>query len=265
MQDKRGLPKYFLILFLLVLLIVFSYWLFFTPPGLEGKLGAIGYAVCHQIPERSFTTSHGHSPLCARCTGMYLCAFVTLIFQSFRGRRSAYPLKQLYPLMGIFLLAFAVDGANSYAQFFRSAPMLYPPNNLFRVLTGSGMGVNIGLLVYPIFHQTLWTQIDTRPAVKNWLELLLISIISLSLSYVAYLEIATLSDLFAYISIGTVLLVLSMVFTSLMTLIFHKENTFKHWKDAFPMVVAGLAATFTLILLLDWLRFRLTGVWTTLF
>jgi hypothetical protein len=67
------------------LILVFIGWLLETPSGLFGKLDAIGYAVCHRIPERSFHIGDYQLPLCARCSGMYLGAVTGLVFQSILG------------------------------------------------------------------------------------------------------------------------------------------------------------------------------------
>ena len=44
-------------------------WIYIAPPGLMGKLDAVGYAVCHRIPSHSIFAGDAQLPLCARCTG----------------------------------------------------------------------------------------------------------------------------------------------------------------------------------------------------
>ena len=45
-----------------------------------------GYALCHRITERSFTINGRQFPLCARCTGMYLGAALTIVVLFLAGR-----------------------------------------------------------------------------------------------------------------------------------------------------------------------------------
>src|SRR5215216_4498053 len=52
------------------------------------KMDGLGFAVCHQIHTHSFAIVGHQLPLCARCTGMYLGALVTLLLLS-RLRRKA--------------------------------------------------------------------------------------------------------------------------------------------------------------------------------
>jgi len=76
----------------LAALLVLAAFLFITPPGLLGKADGIGYAVCHRIDERSFHLFGRQLPLCARCTGEFNAAAVTLIFLGFVSRkRSSMP------------------------------------------------------------------------------------------------------------------------------------------------------------------------------
>ena len=62
-----------------------------TPSGWMGKLQAIGYSVCHQIPSHSFKIGSMTFPLCSRCTGMYLgvCIGVGVLFT--QGKKSGFP------------------------------------------------------------------------------------------------------------------------------------------------------------------------------
>src|SRR5512143_415614 len=60
-----------------------------TPPGLSDKARLIGYALCHQLPERSFFMHEHQTPLCARCTGMYLGFLVGVVFLIVRRRTNS--------------------------------------------------------------------------------------------------------------------------------------------------------------------------------
>ena len=77
-------------------IIVIGVWMYISPEGALGKLDAIGYAVCHRIDERSFHIDDRQLPLCARCTGEFYAAGVTLLFQAFVSKR-----KSILPSRGI--------------------------------------------------------------------------------------------------------------------------------------------------------------------
>src|SRR5512143_3341817 len=68
---------------------IISLFIAATPPGLWEKARVIGYALCHQLPDRSFFIHEHQTPLCARCTGMYLGFSIGLIFLIIRRRTHA--------------------------------------------------------------------------------------------------------------------------------------------------------------------------------
>jgi uncharacterized membrane protein len=127
-------------------------WLLLTPPGFFGKLDAVGYSVCHQIPEHSFTLFGRHMPLCSRCTGMYLGALTGLVFLLADKRRSLLPAKKLYIPIGISALLFVVDGVNSFLAFDPAGFRFYTPQNALRLFSGAALGLAIPLFLVPVFN-----------------------------------------------------------------------------------------------------------------
>ena len=106
------------------------FWLVETPAGLLGKMDAIGYAVCHRIEARSFHLGDRALPLCARCSGMYLGALLGILYQLPLRPRAGLPTRKVSFVLLVFLVAFAVDGINSYVHFFPQFPSLYNPSPL---------------------------------------------------------------------------------------------------------------------------------------
>ncbi len=241
--------------------ILFGVWLFYSPPGLLGKADAIGYAVCHRIDVRSFHLDDRQVPMCARCTGMYLGAFAGIVYQVRWIKNGGYPPKRFYPIMAFFLLAFGVDGLNSYLHFFPDFPTLYEPTNWIRLLTGTGMGLNIALVMFPTFNQTIWDRYDDIPVFSRWRDLLWLILIALGLDVMTYSEISLLLYPLAVISSLTVLVLLASVYAILWSLILKRENTNSSWKEAVPILVCGLATALLQIGVFDLVRYLLTGTW----
>jgi uncharacterized membrane protein len=248
---------------------VLAGFLFITPPGLLGKADGIGYAICHRIDERSFHLFGRQLPLCARCTGEFNAAAVTLIFLGFVSRkRSKMPLKGILVVLGLFFVAFGVDGSNSYLyllkqtydDFLPQIPNIYIPNNTLRLLTGSGMGIAMASVLYPVVNQTLWQEADDRPAL-TWKEF------GGLLGIILLMDLGILSEhpvvLFpiAFLSVLGVLALLSMVFSIVWVIIMRQENTFEKLKQLWMPAIAGLTLTFLMISLIDLLRLKLTGTW----
>lgn len=116
-----------------------------------------GSAVCHQFHDHSYHIAGVPLPLCARCTGMYLGALLTLIFHAWRHpRASGTPRAGVLFALVLFFFAWAGDGVNSFAATFALLPHLYPPQNILRLITGTLMGITIGSLVFIVFNSMVW-------------------------------------------------------------------------------------------------------------
>jgi uncharacterized membrane protein len=237
-------------------------WLLNTPAGLLGKADAIGYAVCHRIDLRSFHLGERQLPLCARCTGMYLGAVLGLVYQGLVSRkRAGMPSKGIIVAMAFFILAFAIDGLNSFLSLIPTAPHLYDPQNWLRLLTGMGMGLAIAIAIFPGFNQTMWVDHDPRPAMGNWTKFAGL------LGLAALLVVLVLTDNplllypLALVSAGGVLLLLTVVYSMVWVMIMGAENRYQRINQMLLPLVAGFGMALFQIVLLDLGRYWLTGTW----
>jgi uncharacterized membrane protein len=245
-------------------------WFIIAPEGALGKLDAIGYAVCHRIDERSFHIDDRQLPLCARCTGEFYAAGITLAFQAIvSGRRSKLPSRGLIAVLIAFFLAFGIDGTNSYVYLLKQTsagaldhiPNLYTPNNVLRLFTGSGMGIALAAVLFPVVNQTIWRELDNRPALE-WKSLgILVAIIA-----VVNLLILTDSPIvlypIAYISALGTLSLLVTVFMILWIIIMKQDNAFDHPRQLWLAFASGLTLALLLVLGIDLLRLQFTGTWS---
>lgn len=263
METEKNMKKFAFIKPLLIILIIalLGGWLWFSPPGIFGKADAVGYAICHQIPERAFKIGDRTFPLCARCSGMYLGAIIGFLYQLKSKRAGELPTKKLWPILGAFFLFFAVDGSNSYLHFFENAPFLYEPNNHLRLLTGLGLGVCMAAVLYPIFHQTMWKDWVVQPSLGSYVDIIKLVLLNAILYFIMHSEIMPIMFLLALVSTGTVVFMLTMIYTILVTMIFKKENTFSTLGEIKWMALAGFCLAIAQIFAMDFLRFTFTGTW----
>lgn len=249
--------------------LVFAVWFSLTPPGLLGKADAIGYAICHRIDERSFHIGDRQLPLCARCTGEFYSAAISLIFFAiFSKKQSGMPGWKFGAPLLLFFVAFGIDGSNSFLYLLKQTsggvlnniPNLYIPNNTLRLFTGSGMGIALASVLYPAFNQSAWK--DAAPdRALNWKKLgsligiiLLVDLAILTESPIVLYPIAILSVL-------GVLSLLIMVFSMVWLMMMRQENEFTALKQMWLPFLAGTTLAFLMISAIDLLRFRLTGTW----
>jgi uncharacterized membrane protein len=279
----KSASKYLVVL---AALLVFIGWILNTPPGLLGKADAIGYAVCHRIDARSFHIGSRQLPLCARCSGMYLGAVAGLAYQMVFARngslkygyhkRSGTPHWSVIIPLVLFVLAFGIDGTNSYLYLIKETypgalariPNLYVPDNTLRLLTGSGMGLGIAAMLFPAFNQTMWKDADTQrtsagerrafPHLKSFAPLLGLTLL---LDLLVLTENPIVLYPVALIGVSGVLILLTMVYSMVWVMIMQQENYFTHFSQLWLALAAGLTIAMLQISAIDALRFWLTGTW----
>ena len=241
------------------LLIVMAFVL--APPwSVLDKTRLVGYAVCHQIPERSFFAAGEQLPLCSRCSGTFLGALAGFVLLTARGRRRAAnlpPLPITIALIG-FILAMAVDGVNSYLTFFPGAFHLYEPHNLLRLATGTLSGLALGNFIYPVLNYALWRDATEEPALHSFKELGLMVLVAGTLSGLVALELPLLLYPLAVLSTLGVLVLLGSVNAVLALTLTRRDGRATRWRHiAWPALV-GLAAAFVEIAVIDLARATLT-------
>jgi len=121
---------------------------------LERWMMALGFGLCHQLPERSFFGGGVQVPVCARDTGIYVGFALGLIALRLidRRRRSSEPPPAFAVAALVAMLALmALDGVTSYAG-------LRQTTNEIRLFTGLGAGLAIAGLTYPMLNGQLWRQ-----------------------------------------------------------------------------------------------------------
>ena len=251
-------------------IVAFAAWMYISPEGALGKLDAIGYAVCHRIDARSFQIDDRQLPLCARCTGEFYAAGIALIFQVFvSGKRSKLPSRGIIAVLVLFFLAFGIDGSNSYLYLLKQTsqgalekiPNLYVPNNILRLFTGSGMGIALAAVLYPIINQTLWREQDDRPALE-WKSFGILVGLTIALNLLVLADSPIVLYPIAYISALGTLSLLVIVFAILWIMIMREDNTFTSARQLILPFASGLTLALLMILSIDLLRLQFTGTWS---
>jgi len=193
-----------------------------------------------------------------------------LIFQSVIGwKRLKIPHWSIIATLIAFFIAFGIDGSNSYLYLLKQVspgilpkiPNIYIPNNTLRLLTGSGMGLDIAVLLFPAFNQTIWSDGVEKPAITGWKAFGLLLVFQIGLD----LLILTASPLILYplaiISALGVWLLLTMVYGMLWVMIMGQDNKFSKIRDLWLPLMAGLTIALIQTAGIDLLRFWLTHTW----
>lgn len=255
-------PRWLMILVICLTVGVLGVWLFATPPGLYGKLWAVGYSVCHQAPARSFTMGAFAEPLCARCTGTFLAAFLGSVYLLLRrGKRGEVPPWPVGAVLILLAALWAFDGANSFAHIIPGFPTLYTSSNWLRLASGTGLGLGVASVVVPVFHQSLWMDFIPQPALSRWSDLLGMLGLGLAGALAAVSGIPWLAAPMALLSILGVLLLLTLVYTVVWVFLSKTENKYLTYMDIWIPLLAGFTTALVQISAVSLLRYWLTGTW----
>lgn len=221
----------------------------------------LGYGVCHQIPARTIHLAGQALPLCARCSGIYLGAAAGFAFMiaAGRGRSSIMPPVKVLVALLLFVVAFGLDGVNSYLTFFPGVPHLYEPQNWLRFTTGILHGLAISLVVLPVFNFTFWKESTLTPVVTGLRELLALAGLCLLITVLANADIDALLYPLALVSSAGLLAMFALLNGAILLIALKRENRGTGGRSLAIVLGAGLAMGLAEIAALDAVRLWLTA------
>jgi uncharacterized membrane protein len=182
-------------------------------------------------------------PLCARCSGTYLGAVAGLIVLAACGRHrtARLPAPAILAVFGVFLLAWAVDGFNSFLTLIPGLPYLYEPSNLLRLITGTLEGLVIAAVVLPLANLTLWAAPDPRCSVGSGRELAWLLVAAATVIALVSSEWAPLLYPLAILSGLAILGLVGLVNTMVVLMLMRREGQATRTRDALLPLLRGVA------------------------
>ena len=250
------------VLFIGIPAAIISLFIAATPPGLWEKARLIGYALCHQLPQRSFFFDGYQSPLCARCTGMYLGFLIGLVFLILRRRTHSarLPTTAIIAVLIGFITIMGIDGINSTISVIPGAPQLYHTTNIQRIVTGTLFGLAMCMLFFPIFSTAIWRQPSGDRSVKNWRELLVMMLVAFALDAVVLTQADWLFYPITILSIVGPLLLLGFMGAIIVLTMRNLANSVDRWRQLAAPLFAGVALGLVLITIMDVFRASVTAM-----
>jgi uncharacterized membrane protein len=173
---------------------------------MDWLIDKIGYAVCHQMPERTLVINGRFLPVDARDTGLYLGFFFSFVFLmlTHRERESEPPPTYLKLLAFLFIGAMIFDGVTSYLGWRETT-------NLIRLVTGLFAGASFSLFLMPLLNESIWQVVKVKPIMKSkwqvivWFSLLVFIFLALffDFPYLGFLPLSiAISIIFTITSVN---------------------------------------------------------------
>jgi uncharacterized membrane protein len=215
--------------------------------------------VCHQIPGRSLQVDGLPLPLCARDTGTYLGLLLGLaaILCLRRLRASLVASWPLLVVFGLFFLAWAGDGLNSYLVLL-GQQHLYEPHNALRLLTGALQGLALILVIWPVAAFTFWQQPE-RQRVINARELAALVAIVLAMVAVLTLPLPVPRYLAGLLSGLGLVAMFTLLNAMLLAVALHREGRADTPRAVLQLLALALLPALLELVLLSLLRHWLLG------
>lgn len=220
------------------------------------KTHLIGFATCHQIPERSLFIAGEQLPLCARCTGTYIGMLTGWLWLIARRRTKAAQLPPrpiLYALIG-FIVLMGIDGVNSLMMLIPGAPHLYETQNWMRLFTGALYGLAVSMLLTPYVTVTLWREPSGERTLKSPGELLLLVNVAAVLVMLALSQASFLLWPLVTVSMVGVIGLMGLMMTSIVVVLIGKVNAYAGWRELLAPGAAGVALSIVGLVVIDMLR-----------
>lgn len=234
-------------------------WLHLHPGDLYARSLAIGSSVCHQLPSHSFHSGDLQFPICARCSGLYLGCFIGILYYAFQGRKSGLPARG-YLILSLFLTAaWGGDGLNSLISEMLAKPFLYTTTNTTRLITGFGMGLVLCTALMTLFNLTIWKNPRKEPLLGNFWQLPAYIFTTALLGSLLVFADGVIFRGLAYLSMLTVIAVITALYTIFWVILLKKENTFEKLSALAIYIAVGFATAMLQITLLSALRGWLIG------
>ena len=166
--------------------------------------------------------------------------------------------------MAVLFVFYLLDGLNSVVHLYPGLERLslYQPDNMLRLLTGLGFGMVISVILYPLTGQTIWKESSPLPAIhgfRDWL-ILLGGAIGIALLIITGNPLLTYPLIL--VSTGSLMFLLTVLYSVIWILVRKRENSFSSWKDLIWWGIAGFSSALMQIALIDLVRFMLTGTWS---
>jgi hypothetical protein len=160
-----------------------------------------------------------------------------------QGRRSEPPSWPLALALFVLTIVWAVDGVNSFL-FTVGIPLSpYRPSNAMRLISGTGIGLALGVVLYPIYHLAFWRWLDERRVLdEEWRFSLLVAAGALLVAAILRLRSAPYSLGFWLVTTA-VFSVFALVNACLVSLLWHRRGFAVRWWQVLPYFAAGLALT----------------------
>ena len=208
----------------------------------------------HEDASHSFFLAGAQSIICARNTGIYCGAFLTVLWAwaAGRGRAQGLPPLRVGLVLALLFGTMVADGFNSLAADL-GYPSPYAPTTALRLGTGLLAGTAAGVYFLPVLNGLLWREPDERPVVPGYGALGRLLLPQLALWLAVMLGLDTLALPVALLTTAASLALLGGINLIFIVILLKLDNRVARLGQLLRPGTAALAVALVQLGLLAWL------------
>ena len=123
------------------------------------------------------------------------------------------------------------------------------------------MGIVIMAALFPVFNQTIWADLDSRPFLGSWRSMGLLLLLAVLLDLIVLTENPVALYPLAILSTLGVFVILTMVYSMVWVMLLRRENRITNLGQLALPLLAGFVVSLAQIAALDFIRYQLTHTW----
>ncbi len=206
----------------------------------------IGYAICHQLPDRSFFVYDHSLPLCARCTGIYIGMFIDFSLYFFiKFLKNKKPI--LPPPLWINILSVSFTFLMA-AQAISSIFIDYSFDKEIRFITGILFGISLPWYLLITLNYSPRFKYENKEII-NYKEYLILFLIATFSTTIFLFRIPFVMYLSSYISIVGLLIFIFLINLSLLILISDIIKLFQKISFLYLIIITTILSVIEIITL----------------
>jgi len=169
--------------------------------------------VCHQYASHTLHFQGQALPACARCTGTFVTAAISLLTLRLEGRHrcAGWPSRSVVMVLAILAALWGLDGFNSLLTEVMGAPWLYEPSNALRLASGVGLGLVLAVVTAPTRAQVVESEPSECQVVAHPCELARLTLAPALVSIVLYKARCLPYELVYWITVLSIFFVFGLI------------------------------------------------------
>jgi hypothetical protein len=142
-----------------------------------------------------------------------------------------------------------------------SLSSVYETQNWTRLVSGTGMGLAIPMVLWPSFVQTALTEWEDASPLGSWVQVMGLLVVAGGMDVLILLQIPWILYPLSLLSAFSVMVLLTIIYSMVWIMLCKKDNTYEHIKQLYFPLMGGFILAMLQVGAFDLARYLWTGTW----